>query len=56
MAKKAPSEWYCPKFLKNKWPTVKLVINDDWEKDKLEFWQFFETLGVTHLERTNETT
>lgn len=53
MADKAPNKWVCPKFLENKWPTIKLILNDSWEKDKLEFMFFFETLGVRDLEKNN---
>lgn len=53
MAKKAPNPWPCPDFLKNKWPTIKLIINESWEQDKLEFLYFFETLGARHFERNN---
>lgn len=53
MAAKAPSPWKCPKILRNKWPTIKLIINNNWEQDKLEFLSFFETLGVRHFEEKN---
>lgn len=53
MAKKAQEPWPCPPFLKNKWPTIKLIINESWEQDKLEFLSFFETLEVKYFEEKN---
>lgn len=53
MSQKAPNEWYAPDFLKRKWPTISIVINDDWEEDKKEFLSYFETLGVRHMEKNN---
>lgn len=53
MAKKAPNPWPCPKFLQTKWPTIKLVMNQDWEKDKSEFMFLYETLGLKKVEEAN---
>jgi len=53
MSGKAPEDWPAPDFLKRKWPTITLVLNDDWEKDKKEFLEYFETLAVRHTEIRN---
>jgi len=50
---KSPAPWPCPDFLKNKWPTIKLIMNDDWRQDELEFLFFFETLGIKQMENSN---
>lgn len=53
MAEKSPEEWHSPAFLRHKWPKISLVINDSWEKDKLEFFHFYDTLNIRHTEKVN---